>query len=887
MKPNRMTRPRSLALCPLGILLATVVTTPATAAPPNIDWLNIQPVDAPAGIGDPYDPVDPAAGIYLEPTQAADLLGHRLNLDLSFQSGETDWIRLDELYLRYIGEVSELAVMDDELVGLPSDDGRELSILRENGWSVTGLMVLHDVNEDDLTKQGQALDMLTYNLDGEDRTIVVGQRDMYVEPPVGDGYHLYQGFLTQFSDTGKLTDALVLPAESIQVVEDASGSVVIAGRALDSTPETSSDNRLFVGSVIHANRLPGGSWNLVDPALDTGFGGNGTGYRTISLVVGGQDCNEDIYVKDATRVSTPYGLTTILVVGALCNGSPRTLLVALKWNGLVESRLLDRGLAIVPVPSGDSHPVGVVPGVTSNVVRVGVGTYDPAEFGLAAIDLDDGQATAAGWAFHALYDYDSHPTAMAVDAQNRVVMGGYIEFGPSQPMGLMRFDEDGAVDMDFGVGGVIRHYPSGLDGRINDVVVRADGTYAVTGEALPPEGFRHVVTTVFDDMAAIWEHQVVGTSGGEWTHLETDISPLERATLREVDLIGRGAAIAEDSLGRLAFAGEVVSAHGDGGLPYLLPTMVATGRYVPVSTANEVEALDSRRWMRPGAKQNVVVPEDRDLTYEQPGGGTLPPGALTIGLQFREGDPVQRMHDLVVFEQAIVDPGYLFPFAPSTVDADEAVEVTGHHFDHHHRHSSASRFAYDMKFRQWTGSAWSLLVDGGDKKVNEDHLAWHRPVRALRDGWIVRCQRGMADNSAPEVFDSEGANYVRIVHYSGPDLARSEVVDFWHLAEDTIPEALCPEEDVDLDSPIYVEEGQIIGLVGNSGSSAKPHLHVQMATEGPALPGDPSLGGRPLLFRDVIIGDPKDAMGAWVEPPFWFEVSGRAPTSGTLAIATE
>jgi murein DD-endopeptidase MepM/ murein hydrolase activator NlpD len=51
---------------------------------------------------------------------------------------------------------------------------------------------------------------------------------------------------------------------------------------------------------------------------------------------------------------------------------------------------------------------------------------------------------------------------------------------------------------------------------------------------------------------------------------------------------------------------------------------------------------------------------------------------------------------------------------------------------------------------------------------------------------------------------------------------------------------------VRVDAGDQVAQGQLLGVVGNSGNSFEPHLHVSAQRRGP---NDPLIGGMPVVIR--------------------------------------
>lgn len=132
---------------------------------------------------------------------------------------------------------------------------------------------------------------------------------------------------------------------------------------------------------------------------------------------------------------------------------------------------------------------------------------------------------------------------------------------------------------------------------------------------------------------------------------------------------------------------------------------------------------------------------------------------------------------------------------------------------------------------------------------NWHHLIWQRPLYAVADATIVRCSRSEADHEPGEDGESGGGNTVIVELEDGTFLA------YHHLLQDSMPAALCPFEGPDGDdvTPLSmpVQHGDCLGLVGSTGNSARPHVHMQILDT--ADTQDPDARGLPLRFHGVDV----------------------------------
>ena len=234
------------------------------------------------------------------------------------------------------------------------------------------------------------------------------------------------------------------------------------------------------------------------------------------------------------------------------------------------------------------------------------------------------------------------------------------------------------------------------------------------------------------------------------------------------------------------------------------------------------------------------IPERRLLAFPAP-------QSVAVSFHFRGyRDPFVVTRPLVEWKSAIAGGAYRFPIAREdlpvgTYVSDDDTHVVGSG----HRGTDGQRFAYDYGVFRWTGSGWSGVVEGskpGRRRKNEDFLIWGIPIRAMADGWVLRCYSSVADQH-PGVTGERGGNHYWIVHATG------EVALYAHLRQGSVPRSLCPREGVDFaPNQIKVKAGQVLGRAGNTGHSTGPHLHVHIGTT-----GQEGEQGRPLLFRDVRV----------------------------------
>ena len=114
----------------------------------------------------------------------------------------------------------------------------------------------------------------------------------------------------------------------------------------------------------------------------------------------------------------------------------------------------------------------------------------------------------------------------------------------------------------------------------------------------------------------------------------------------------------------------------------------------------------------------------------------------------------------------------------------------------------------------------------GERTRNENWLGYGQEVLAVADGRVAATQDGAADNTfsgppGPPDLDAIRGNYILL------EIGPRVYATYAHLKPGTL--RVTPGQ--------RVTRGQVIGLVGNTGNSAAPHLHFQLS-EAPDVTSD-------------------------------------------------
>jgi murein DD-endopeptidase MepM/ murein hydrolase activator NlpD len=147
----------------------------------------------------------------------------------------------------------------------------------------------------------------------------------------------------------------------------------------------------------------------------------------------------------------------------------------------------------------------------------------------------------------------------------------------------------------------------------------------------------------------------------------------------------------------------------------------------------------------------------------------------------------------------------------------------------YHVDAAVQRHAFD--FLIWKDDG----THTGDGTAVTDYWAYGQPVLAPADGAVVTVVDGLADQVPMTVGDATNpaGNHVII------EVAEGEYLLIAHLQAGSLRVAEGDD----------VESGQQIGLVGNSGSTTEPHIHIHLQREPVFLTTG---SGLPLVFTDYV-----------------------------------
>ena len=131
----------------------------------------------------------------------------------------------------------------------------------------------------------------------------------------------------------------------------------------------------------------------------------------------------------------------------------------------------------------------------------------------------------------------------------------------------------------------------------------------------------------------------------------------------------------------------------------------------------------------------------------------------------------------------------------------------------------------DMHISQRFAVDWVLCKDqrnyfGGDGKKRSDHYCYGVPVVAVEDGSIVDLQDGLAEgepSQSERAYDitprTIGGNWVAL------EMGAHRYAMYAHLQPGSLR----------VSKGQRVRKGEVLGLIGNSGNSTAPHLHLHVS----------------------------------------------------------
>lgn len=145
--------------------------------------------------------------------------------------------------------------------------------------------------------------------------------------------------------------------------------------------------------------------------------------------------------------------------------------------------------------------------------------------------------------------------------------------------------------------------------------------------------------------------------------------------------------------------------------------------------------------------------------------------------------------------------------------------VQGHDFNEPHSRGWSQQFAYDIVS---VGPNFEIARNNG--RANQDFFTWGQEVLTPADGTVVYARNDVPDNRAPGTIDRDA--FMRLPDPMNAIPGNNVLIDHGNGEYSSL--AHLQRGSVSVKAGDRVRQGEVIGRLGNSGSSDTPHLHYQL-----------------------------------------------------------
>lgn len=281
---------------------------------------------------------------------------------------------------------------------------------------------------------------------------------------------------------------------------------------------------------------------------------------------------------------------------------------------------------------------------------------------------------------------------------------------------------------------------------------------------------------------------------------------------------------------------KVIAKNGNAPVPTTAAVDIFSGQNVVKTVKFSKEALNAAR--RNSFNQFAEQKEAYDLShfFREPVALGIDKVLYGLELSTPQGQTVEESVEVPinVYDQKAK---LVFPMEGAFVVVNGWVTDGGHK-------EWSQHFAYDIVA---LGEHYEMLK--GQGKSVEDFVGWGREIVAPAEGLVTYARNDVPDQPELDTIDREilanlpdpmwaaGGNCVTIGHGNG------EFSFLAHLQKGTVAVKIGD----------HVRQGQLLGLLGNSGNSTGPHLHYHL------MDGDRIFrsNGLPSRFENVEIASPK------------------------------
>ena len=259
------------------------------------------------------------------------------------------------------------------------------------------------------------------------------------------------------------------------------------------------------------------------------------------------------------------------------------------------------------------------------------------------------------------------------------------------------------------------------------------------------------------------------------------------------------------------------------------------------------------------------------------------PSEIDITYEFSGKQRVTETKKLRLYSNK-TDGGRLsFPFKVQDFKVHEFVSGYSLHGDG----GGPQVFALDLGVKEFRDGKMSKLRKGCSGDKNTDYLCYGKPIYSMSDGEIMHFFSNIPENQRP-CSDEEDCK-LAMINFAAYNTQcfdggigngfvikteDEERIAYAHM----IPGSLNPDL---LQIGAKVKKGDFLGLVGNSGSSSAPHLHIDAHWEN----GCKQLEPRPMRLEGAAIFN-EDALRALLcdeKPIPWYHLHGQSlPTTKSV-----
>lgn len=216
-----------------------------------------------------------------------------------------------------------------------------------------------------------------------------------------------------------------------------------------------------------------------------------------------------------------------------------------------------------------------------------------------------------------------------------------------------------------------------------------------------------------------------------------------------------------------------------------------------------------------------------------------PSSELSVNLKFLEDEqPVVITKPLQPYSSSV---GTVYKFPAKSKDL-----LLGEFWSSPYSHWSGGNqiFAHDMGVVAWNYSRGKYdRIKGTSTAKLDDYLVWKKPVYAMADGEILRFDNDIEDYESPGNFPPKGFYPAGKGHGNGFTIRHgTDIVTYAHMMKGSLNSKFMGTKG----GTNFVSEGELLGLVGNSGNSSEPHLHIDAKNM-------TTYALRPFLFKDIQV----------------------------------